>query len=383
MPHANYKRPIKCTPLTPTCANCKPPKHPCPQDVLFNCGTGTGVNTGFIGSGDTLLPPTTPIPLVCTTLDTTCLCKPIVKIKFDCTVGFTFAGLGDISILFQLKKSCDNGQNLACGTWALTRAADFTSYNNPFEFTFCDCDPCPGCCTYAVEIISFVIADIGLYRICVNAPTIQAIATETCGIQNANSSFDTSPCGVATGTYSHQEAKCPPSAPVCADCGPKHPCPQGVLFNCCTGTDIQTTSECPATTRSLVCVTIDTACLCKPLITLDFSAIVTASVPDRNTITLIFHLKKSCDNGQEIGCGTWTFERSVDNDWIISDSFRFAFCDCHPCPGCCTYSVELLSCRTDGSGQNPFAGSFSINAPTAAVLAVDTHPQHSAIHAKW
>lgn len=243
MIHANYKTPVKCSPSAPTCANCGPPKHPCPQNVIFNCHTGAGVTTGFIFP-PFVSPPETPISLVCTTLDTTCLCKSIVKIEFNCNVNFTFFGTGPMSLNFQLKKSCDNGQEVVCGAWTLTKDLLFGQLpNDSFEFAFCDCNSCPGCCTYTVEVI--FEAGIGAnLSVSINAPTIKAIAMESCRI--------------ATGIYGDQDTKCPPTAPACADCQPKQPCPQGVLFNCITGAGIQPTSVCPATPRSLVCITMDT-----------------------------------------------------------------------------------------------------------------------------
>ena len=376
MTREDYKRPVKCPPSAPTCASCNSPKHPCPQNAVFNCCTGAGINTGRI-EPPFLLPPEKPIPLACATLDTTCLCKPIVKVTFSCKVNFILSSLGDIVLSFQLEKSCDNGQDVICGTWTLTRDSLFsTSSNDSFEFAFCDCNPCPSCCTYSVKAI--LDAETGATAsIAIDAPTIKAIAMETCKIQKAASSPNTSLYETVTGTYGYQEVKCQPAAPVCANCEPKHPCPQGVIFNCCTGAGLQTTSVCPDTPRSLVCVTIDTTCLCRPLIALDFSAIIAAAVPDANTITLIFQVKKSCDNGQKIDCGSWTFERTFPReDLTTSDSLRFTFCDCNPCPSCCTYSVELASCNAAEFGNGgTFSGSFSINAPTAAILAVDICPQ--------
>ena len=374
MKHENNKRPVKCPPSTPTCANCEPPKHPCPQGVIANCCTGAGATTGRI-IPPALLPPEEPISLVCTTLDTTCLCKPIIKIGFVCDVSFAFFSAVPVSLNFLLKKSCNNGQEVMCGTWTLTTTQVLSRFaTDSFEFAFCDRNPCPGCCTYAVEVIVETAAGASLATY-ISAPTIKAIATETCNAQNVNYSLETPLCGVTRETYGHQTVNCPPASTVYADCEPKHPCPQGVIFNCGTGTDIQTTNVCPTTPLSLVCVPIDTTCLCRPLVTLDFSTVIAATIPVGNTVTLIFQVKKSCDNGQEIKCGSWTFERNVPSvNLLRSNTFRFTFCDCNPCPGCCTYSVELVFCRTFGPDV-PFTGNFSINAATASVLAVDTCPQ--------
>ena len=372
----NDRKPKKCPPSAPACANCEPPKHPCPKGVIVNCCTGAGVNTGIIAVPD-LPPPETPISLVCAAVDTTCLCKPIVKVEFNCNICFSNISLSPVSLVFQLKKSCDNGQDIICDNRTMARNVDLSnSPNDSFAFTFCDCNPCPGCCTYSVELISFEVPfGESTVTIFIGSPTIKTIAIETCNTQNIDCSSDISLYSAATGTHVHQNAKCPAAAPVCADCEPRHPCPQGILFNCCTGAGLQTTNLCPATPLPLVCTTIDTTCLCRPLIALDFSTIITAAIPLDSLITLIFQVRKSCANEQDVVCGNWTFARVTTDDLILSDSFRFTFCDCNPCPGCCTYTVELLSCRTIGVFFNPFAGTFSINAPTASILAVDTCPQ--------
>ena len=194
----------------------------------------------------------------------------------------------------------------------------------------------------------------------------------------------------------NRKVKCPPAPPICADCGPpKHPCPQGSVFACCTGSGLQNTSACPTTPRSLVCCTVDTTCLCKPLVTLNYNSIINASITVDNptvgatdaglSITLTFQVKKSCTNGQNIECGSWTFTRNVNNitggasvTAVTSDSYGFTFCDCNPCPACCTYSVELASCTlvsNGGDANTVFAANFGISVPTVTLLANDACPQ--------
>ena len=349
-PTKTCKKSIKYPPGTAVCIDCGPPKNPCPQDVVLNCCTGAGLNPIPVSS-DT--PPELPVSLVCAALDTTCLCKPVVSVEFNCIVNTDLFAFAEILLTFQLKKSCDNGQDVVCGSWTMRRDNNFVINNDSFKFAFCDTTPCSGCCTYAVELIS---ADLpqGFVILGIHAPTIKTVAAEACADRKADCFHAVSPC---------------------AHCVPTHPCPQGVIFNCCTGASIQNTSVCPAVPRSLVSVAIDTTCLCKPLVVLDFGAIIAATVPPGIPvpIALVFQVKKSCVNGQEIDCGTWSFLTATNTTLTTSDSFRFTFCDCSPCPACCTYCVELVSCIT--SEGTPFAGNFSINAPTASVLAVDTCPQ--------
>ena len=344
------KKSVKCPQGSAACINCQSPNHPCPQDVVLNCCTGAGLNLIPVSS---TVPFESPVSLVCATLDTTCLCKPMVSVEFNCIVNTDLFSAAEILLTFQLKKSCENGQDVVCGSWTMRRENNFALSNGSFGFTFCDTTPCSDCCTYSVELVSADVtqgfAILGIY-----SPTIKTAAAAVCTDRKADYFHAVSPC---------------------AACAPKHPCPQGAIFNCCTGAGIQNTSVCPAVPCSLVSVSIDTTCLCKPLVVLDFGAIIAATVPPGLLlpIGLVFQVKKTCAGGQEIDCGSWSFLITTNSTLTISDSFRFTFCDCRPCPACCTYSVELVSCIT--SETTPFTGNFSISAPTAHVLAFDTCPQ--------
>lgn len=367
-----YKGLIKCPPAAPVCADCDP-KHPCPQGVIFNCCTGAGLGTLVLL--EPVLDIDIPVSVVCAAIDTTCLCKPVVNVRFDCIVTNSIFAGGQTGIVgtltFRLKKSCDSGQEIECGTWMYTRDNNFLFENTSFGFAFCDCNPCPGCCTYAVELVSVNDEGAANVTLAIQGPTLQVEAVEACGDARGGCASVPSFCAAA-GTIERPKGKCPPAAPVCADCRPKHPCPQGAVFNCCTGAGIPTTSACPSIPRSLVCVTVDTTCLCKPLVVLDFSAVIGSVFQLQGELLgLVFQVKKTCDDGQEIVCGNWSFTINVIQALTRSDSFKFTFCDCNPCPGCCTYSVELVSC----SIANPVFQRFSIEAPTAAVIAVDTCPQ--------
>lgn len=184
---------------------------------------------------------------------------------------------------------------------------------------------------------------------------------------------------------------CPSPAPICADCVPKHPCPQNAVFSCCTGAGLQDIRACPTTPLSLVCATIDTTCLCKPYVQLDYSAMITTEImvdvgpsliDGGVTFVLTFQVKKRCDNGQSIECGNWTFTKSISSgtNTIVAlttgDAFKFRFCDCNPCPACCIYSVDLVSCEVSEFGDvDSSMIRFGISAPTVTLLATDTCPQ--------
>ena len=68
-----------------------------------------------------------------------------------------------LGITFQLSKACNNGVKLPLGTWIFEKEVDVyleapgprlveIDIMEPFGFKWCECDVCPGCCTYVIEI---------------------------------------------------------------------------------------------------------------------------------------------------------------------------------------------------------------------------------------
>ncbi|WP_432665624.1 DUF4489 domain-containing protein [Wukongibacter baidiensis] len=138
----------------------------------------------------------------------------------------------------------------------------------------------------------------------------------------------------------------------CAKCQPKHSLPKKILFECgIPGSSITFTS---AGQSSVVSSTsIDTTCLRKPNIKVEFSSIVTFDAVIGSTPPLVtrlkFELVKICDNRQELICDTHMYERffaetgNIGTPFILSDSFTFVFCECNAFPGCCEYFVRVTA----------------------------------------
>ncbi|WP_029451622.1 DUF4489 domain-containing protein [Clostridium algidicarnis] len=141
-----------------------------------------------------------------------------------------------------------------------------------------------------------------------------------------------------------------------AHCCPKSPCAYPILFECAQGTGVdipQIDSTRPFTPRSLGCITVDTACLKNPLVKFDFSSIIKYKF-ESNTepARLTFGLFKTCDDRQEIPCGTWEYKIKLNQDGgteseRLTTSFCFSHCECNSCPGCCTYSVRIIDAAND------------------------------------
>ncbi|MEW8956661.1 DUF4489 domain-containing protein [Clostridium sp.] len=162
---------------------CKP-GHPTPTHSIFACGQGSGVAIPI----PTVTNPTfNPLPVASVTIDNTCLCNPSVKIDFDAlinyqallTLGATPVLGAPFTVTFQLSKTCNDGSKIALGTWdfAFGILALAVNITNSFSFSYCECNVCPGCCVYTVEIVrvsSSTLAGTGL------------LTTESAAIRSSN-----------------------------------------------------------------------------------------------------------------------------------------------------------------------------------------------------
>ncbi|WP_027633148.1 DUF4489 domain-containing protein [Clostridium hydrogeniformans] len=164
----NCMQPPKCC----NQAHCTP-GHPLPdQSSLFACGQGSGVAIPI----PTVTNPTfNPLPIASVTIDSTCLCNPSIKIDFDAlinyqaliTLGATPVLGSPFTVTFQLSKICGSGSKIALGTWdfAFGILALAVNVTNSFSFSHCECNVCPGCCVYTVEIVrvsSSVLSSTGV-----------------------------------------------------------------------------------------------------------------------------------------------------------------------------------------------------------------------------
>lgn len=183
-----YKAPIekdcKCCIIDKHCEccviekdyHCPPPRHE--QKIALNCGTGTGavlpIVAGVLVSGAQVngYYQTNPIVLGTVSLDTHWLNKPTVKVDFSSLISLRITS-ADFNILdyffrltFRLSKACECGPQIPLGTWnyelsnnlqariSIPEGIEQTStVSESFGFTWCECQHCPGCCTYIVEVI--------------------------------------------------------------------------------------------------------------------------------------------------------------------------------------------------------------------------------------
>jgi hypothetical protein len=172
------KHEIPCEEALPCC----PDSDHNSNNTILNCGKGNSLllplgGSGGCGCGPKSGPPALVVGTV--TLDTVGLHDFVVKVDFSSLINFKATsreGRLFLGIIFQLSKICDGGTKIPLGTWIFEKKADsfdpvafccnpegiapdhgVVSVNDlaPFNFSWCECHSCPGCCTYILEIIDF------------------------------------------------------------------------------------------------------------------------------------------------------------------------------------------------------------------------------------
>jgi len=166
---------------------------------------------------------------------------------------------------------------------------------------------------------------------------------------------------------------------------PKHPQPKGILLEC--GTNPQDAIFNPAQTEPetivLDRVFVDTGCLCRPQVKIEFSSLVFFDValetPERQrsfNLVLTFELVRKC-NGNEDILRTWTFQRTIVfipvqgkiiEDWKEETPFTVTFCD-RACSGCCTYEMRVTSTDINDPSSPPDFDAVNVTKPDISALA--------------
>ncbi|MDD2586834.1 MAG: DUF4489 domain-containing protein [Syntrophomonadaceae bacterium] len=152
------------------------------NQVILNCSTGTGVILPSHNEEHSQL--FNPYVIATVPLDTSFLSNPTVKVDFSSIITYKESGSypSDLRITFQLSKVC-NGVKIGMGTWNFERFFDkeysyggsgravagqetaqlngggyYSSITaqtvDTFDFVWCGCQDCPGCCHFMVEVIN-------------------------------------------------------------------------------------------------------------------------------------------------------------------------------------------------------------------------------------
>ncbi|MCT4621501.1 MAG: DUF4489 domain-containing protein [Marinisporobacter sp.] len=181
MPYAQYDC---ASSYKKDCVKCEPAGHPLPKPIIMSCGTGNGFTLADSGTTPETTtvgcPPCRPKTVAALTLDTTCLCKPMVKIEFSSHVHFVPTDNGctsDCQLEFELVRICDNGFEDSLGTWLFEIEEEGDVFAETFNFIYCECNTCPGCCRYFVRVVPLYIDDA---TVCVGNTFIAGFAQSGC-----------------------------------------------------------------------------------------------------------------------------------------------------------------------------------------------------------
>lgn len=150
----------------------------CPTIIKCSGPSSTPIPAITLGEGIT---GEVELPLASLTLDTSCICDPVVKLDFSTNyvvpVGVNLLG----SITLRVYKQCRNQatRNLIGTAWAISGGiAGIQAFEASIaSFSTCDTDSCgDDCCTYTVVATVNAIATLALGA-AFNNSTLSAVAT--------------------------------------------------------------------------------------------------------------------------------------------------------------------------------------------------------------
>ncbi len=303
-------------------AKCKP-KHPKSKNILLQCGEGTGSRT-FTSAN------VAPFQLAHVTLNTTCFNKSEVLIKFSSLVRVERLDDGATARLkYELLRTFEDEEAISIGTWMVEKVNISTSDFNrateeSFNFIFCECQACSGCCDYFVRVtpieITNATATVSNGRMASLTQSLKVCSKDECDSECTKPELSKSKdtvlaCGNGSG---------------------------GVVF--------RTENEPPVQIAS---VTVDASSLCKPKILIEFSSIVDYLFErvTNATVSFQFELLRICDNGEPISRGVWNYEVGVVQGEIHSiQGFGFTFCECVKLSGCYEYFVIVTPIEVPAIG---------------------------------
>jgi len=141
--------------------------HPHPKtETILKCGTAASIPpiTGSVLNGAAGSSNSYGSNVVANVaLDTTGLVDPTVKIDFSSLISFrtTDANNYSLRLAFRLSRVCD-GNHIPLGTWTFEKTSnepdaifvtgEYVQETDSFSFSYCQCETCPGCCYYVVEL---------------------------------------------------------------------------------------------------------------------------------------------------------------------------------------------------------------------------------------
>ncbi len=292
-----------------------------PKKIVHACGQGNGsVTLRDVAEVQS------PFDIAHVVLDTTTLIKPKVLIEFSTTIKLD-DGSRDIRLQFELFRVCEARGAVSLGTWRFERTGVITNVElvKAFDFILCDSEAPSSCCEYFVMVTPIEINISGIFSdILVDNARMVALGQSSGDLDE----------------YIEIDRKYE-----CTDCVQKSPRAKKILFECGEGAGSRTFRSSNEPAFQLAQVTIDTSCLCTPIVNIEFSSILSFDrlVTDWKA-RLRYELFRACENKEPVSIGVWTSERVIssgDDPGKSTNIFNFTFCDCITCPGCCDYFVKV------------------------------------------
>lgn len=162
-------------------------KHPEPKKILLECGCHP--QDAIFDVDECYKKHYEEFILDKVIVDTTCLCRPLVKIEFSSLVFFEAEGKGlceqevEVELIFELERVC-GGHKECVQTWKYLREFEIKAekleieFSDPFTVTFCD-RACPGCCEYIMKVrVKKLEGEFDALR--VTKPDLSALAQGIC-----------------------------------------------------------------------------------------------------------------------------------------------------------------------------------------------------------
>lgn len=208
----------------------------------------------------------------------------------------------------------------------------------------------------------------------------------------------------------------------CKPCYPKHPKPKKIFLECgcCPSDAIFNPCYDEGKTKVLDRVTVDTTCLCRPLVKIEFSSLVDFEVlrywcwlQSTFELELTFELYRIC-NGNEQFLRDWVYRKRISfkeypwgrgsgeesepvqvpvqvpeqipeleseqnqercirsvniiYDWIEKAPFTITYCD-RDCPDCCSYEMRVTATKLNNGSPSPDFKTVNVTQPNISALA--------------
>lgn len=167
---------------------CIYPKHPLPKKIMLECGCNP--QDAIFEIDDERVERNQEFVLDRVVVDTSCLCRPQIKIEFSCLVFFEAEAENgsdkelEVDLLFELIRIC-NGVEQCVQNWRYLKEFEIerdddleVEISEPFTVTYCD-KVCSGCCEY-IMIVKGKDFDGDFDALRVTKPDISALAQGLC-----------------------------------------------------------------------------------------------------------------------------------------------------------------------------------------------------------